>query len=152
MILPHDANLGPDGIFGKDRIERVVGCAIKVRDGVSCRLIEPPSTSHPLRPSRPSNGTDRRAIQGGCMLVHPRRTAHSGDHWTMAGRRLSPYRSRASPKLKLPAFTKFVRSTGCRFRRRHSSILGSKLKRFGPEPFHTNADSRSKTISKNTPC
>jgi hypothetical protein len=34
----------------------------------------------------------------------------------MAGRRLSPYRSRASPGLQLPAFTKFARSFGCRAR------------------------------------
>src|SRR5262249_44014739 len=35
-----------------------------------------------------------------------------------------------------------------RLRRRHSRILGSKLKRFRDEHFHTNADSRSKTVSK----
>jgi hypothetical protein len=98
-------------------IERVVGSATtKVRDGISCRLTEPPWTLRPLRPSRSSNGTDRRAIHGGCRSVRPRRTAQGGDHWTMAGRRLLPYRSRASPRLKLPAFTKFARSYGCRAR------------------------------------
>jgi hypothetical protein len=70
-------------------IERAVRCATKVRDGISCRLIE---TLHPLRPSGSSNGTDRRAIRGGCIPVRPRR--QGGDHWTIAGRRLSPYRSR----------------------------------------------------------
>jgi hypothetical protein len=80
-------------------IERVVGCATsKVRDGISCRLTEPAWTLQPLRPSRSSNGTDRRAIHGGCTPVRVRRPAQGGDHWTMAGRRLSPYRSRASPK------------------------------------------------------
>jgi hypothetical protein len=37
-------------------------------------------------------------------LRYPRR-----DNWTMAGRRLSPYRSRASPRRKLPALTNFAR-------------------------------------------
>ena len=106
-------------------IERVVRCATKVRDGISCRLIEPPWTMHPLRPSRSSNGTDRRAIHGGRMPVRPRRTAQGGDYWTMAGRQLSPYRSRASPRLKLPALTKFVLSSGCRARA-GGSIFGRK--------------------------
>ena len=60
-------------------IERVVRCATKVRDGISCRLIEPPWPMHPLRPSRSSNGNDRRVIHGGCMPVRPRRTAQGGD-------------------------------------------------------------------------
>jgi hypothetical protein len=69
-----------------------------------------------LTARRSSNGTDRRAIHGGCMPVRPRRTAQGGDYWTMAGRQLSPYRSRASPRLKLPALTKFALSSGCRAR------------------------------------
>ena len=92
-------------------IERVVGCATtKVRDGISCRLTEPPWTLQPLRSSRSSNGTDRCAIHGDCTPVRPRRIAQGGDLWTMVGRRSSPYRSRASPRLQLPAFTKFARS------------------------------------------
>jgi hypothetical protein len=119
-------------------IERVVRCATKVRDGISCRLIEPPWTMHPLRPSRSSNGTDRRAIHGGCMPVRPRRTAQGGDYWTMAGRQLSPYRSRASPRLKLPALTKFALSSGCRARA-GGSIFGRKTVPW--RTFRTNADS-----------
>jgi hypothetical protein len=120
-------------------IERVVGCATtKVRDGISCRLTEPSWSLQPLRPSRSSNGTDRRAIHGGCTPVGPRRTAQGGDHWTMAGRRLSPYRSRASPRLQLPAFTKFARSYGCRAR------TGGMVPR---RTSRTNADSRAKPDS-----
>jgi hypothetical protein len=87
-----------------------------VRGGIFCSLIEPPWTLHPLRSSRSSNRTDWRVTHGGCMPVRPRRTARGGDHWTMAGRRLSHYRSRASPRRKLPAFTKFAGSSGCRVR------------------------------------
>lgn len=94
-------------------IEQLVRCANKVRDGISCRLIEPPGTSYPLRPPRSSNGTNRRANHGGYMPPH---TAQGSDPGTMAGRRLSPYRSRASPRLELPALTKFANSTGCRTR------------------------------------
>jgi len=105
-------------------------CAIKVRHGISCALIEPPWSLQPLRPSRSSNGTDRRTICAGSMPDRPWRTAQRGDHWTMAGRRLSPYRSRASPRLKLPAFTKLHDHRLSRSRQRHSRIFGSKLKRF----------------------
>jgi hypothetical protein len=117
-------------------IERVVGCATtKVRDGISCRLTEPPWSLQSLRPSRSSNGTDRRAIHGGCTPVRPRRTAQGGDHWTMAGRRLSPYSSSASPSLQLPAFTKFARSYNCRARA--GGVVPRRTSR-------TNADSRAK--------
>src|SRR5262245_24408282 len=121
--------------FVRGWIERVVGCAIKVRDGVSCRLIEPSCTLHPLGPSRLCNGTDRRAIHGGCMPVRARRTAQCGDQWTMAGGRLSPYRSRASPRLKLPAFTKFARSTGCRAGAGNIHVFWEQAKRFRDELF-----------------
>jgi len=49
-------------------IARVVRCAAKVRNGISCRLSEPSSTLHPLRPS-----------------LH---SALASDNWRMAGRRL----------------------------------------------------------------
>jgi Asparaginase len=50
---------------------------------------------------------------GGCMPVpRPAATLGRGDNWTMADRRLSPHRSRASPTRKLPAFTNFARPTG----------------------------------------
>jgi hypothetical protein len=123
--------------------EWVVQCATKLRNGISCSLIEPPRTLHPSRPSRSSNGTDRCAIHGGYLPVRPRRTAQGGDRWTMAGRRLSPYRSRASPRLKLPA--KLARSSDCRARAgagRHSRIFGSKLSN-SARTFCTNADNRA---------
>ena len=134
-------------------IERVVGCAIKVRDGVSCMLIEPSWTLHPLGPSRPCNGTDQRAIHGGCMPVRARRTAQCGDQWTMAGRRLSPYRSRASPRLNLPAFTKFARSTGCRALAPATHVFWEQAKRFRDELFAQMAIAAPShtTISKTTP-
>jgi hypothetical protein len=74
---------------------RVIQCVTKVRDGIPCRLIEPSSTLQRLRPYRPSNRTDRRAVHGRCVLVPPWPTTLGGDNWAMAGRRLSPYRSRA---------------------------------------------------------
>ena len=86
---------------------RVGRCVTKVRDGIPSRLMEPSSTSHRLRPYRSSNPTDRRAAH--CILVPPCPTTLGGDNWTMADRRLSPYRSRASPKRKLPAFSNFAR-------------------------------------------
>jgi hypothetical protein len=94
-------------------IERIVSCATKVRDGLSCRLSEPPWTAH---------RADRRTIRGGCRPVRPPRIATGGDHEIIAGRRLSPYRSRASPSLKLSAFTRSARSFGCRGPRRLSSL------------------------------
>ena len=75
--------------FVRGWIERIVPCATKVRDGISCRLSEPPWIAHPA---------DRRTIRGGWRPVRPRRIATGGDHGIIAGRRLSPYRSRASPQ------------------------------------------------------
>jgi hypothetical protein len=89
------------GEAGRRSDERVVRCVTKVRDGIPCRFIEPSSTLHPL-PYRPSNLTDWRDPHNGCMPVPPPPTSLRGhDHWTMAGRRLPPYRSRASPRRKL---------------------------------------------------
>ena len=83
-----------------------------VRDGFRCGLIEPSLTLHRLRPYRSSNRTARRDPRSGCMPVpRPPTTLGRGDNWTMADRRLSPYRSRASPTPKLPAFTNFAPST-----------------------------------------
>ena len=87
-------------------IARVVRCVTKVRDGFRCGLIEPSLTLHRLRPYRSSNRTARRDPRSGCTPVpRPPATLGSGDNSTMARRRLSPYRSRASPIPKLPAFT-----------------------------------------------
>ena len=82
-------------------IERVVRCVSMVRDRIPSRLMEPASTLHRLRPYRDSNHTDRRAVHGRCMPVPPWPTAVSV--WTLADRRPSPYRSRASPRRKLPS-------------------------------------------------
>jgi hypothetical protein len=83
-------------------IMRVVRCATKVRDGIPCRPIEPSSTLHPLWPCRSSNRADRRFTQRRCVpgssAAHPSKR-HPLD---LANRRLSPYRSRASPRRKLP--------------------------------------------------
>src|SRR5215470_18068662 len=79
-------------------IARVVPCTTKVRDGIG-KLVEPSSPLHPLRPHRSSNRTDWRDPA----------TTLGGDNWTIAGGRLSAYRSRASPRRKLPAFTNFAR-------------------------------------------
>jgi hypothetical protein len=83
---------------------RVGRCATKVRDGIPCRLIEPSLTLHPLRPYRSSNRADRRFAQRRCVpassAIHPSKR-HPLD---LASRRPSPYRSRASPTSKLPAF------------------------------------------------
>jgi hypothetical protein len=85
-------------------IARVIRFVTKMWDGISCRLIEPSSTLHRLRPYRSSNRTDRGAVHG-----PPWPTTLGGDNWSMARRRLSPYRSRASPRRKLPALTNFAR-------------------------------------------
>jgi len=75
-------------------------------DGFRCGLIEPSLTLHRLRPYRSSNRTARRDPRSGCMPIpRPPTTLGRSDNWTMADRRLSPYRSRASPIPKLPAFT-----------------------------------------------
>jgi hypothetical protein len=90
-------------------IERVVRSVTKVRDGIPSRLVEPSSTFHRLRPYRASNRTDRRAARGRRMPVPPWPTTMGGDNWTMADRRLLPYRSRASPKREPPAFSNSAR-------------------------------------------
>jgi hypothetical protein len=86
-------------------IARVVRCVTKVRDGFRCGLIEPLLTLQRLRPYRSSNRTARRDPRSGCMPVPRPPTTLRRGNWTMADRRLSPYRSRASPTPKLPAFT-----------------------------------------------
>jgi hypothetical protein len=93
-------------------IARVIRCVTKVRDGFRCGLIEPSLTLHQLRPYRSSNRTARCDPRSGWMPVpRPPTGLGRGDNWTMAGRRLSPYHSRASPTRELPAFTNFARPT-----------------------------------------
>jgi hypothetical protein len=93
-------------------IARVVRCVTKLRDGFRCGLIEPSLTLYRLRPYRSSNRTARRDPRSGYTPVpRPPTTLGRRDNWTMAGRRLPPYRSRASPTRELPAFTNFARAT-----------------------------------------
>ena len=108
-IGPGEAGRRSDQLLALVRgwIERIVPCAAKVRDGISCGLSEPPWTAH---------RADRRTIRGGCRPVHARRIATGGDQGIIAGRRLSPYRSKASPSVKPSAFTRSARSSGRRGR------------------------------------
>ena len=93
-------------------IARVVRRVTNVRDGFRCGLIEPSLILHRLPPYRFSNRTAGRDPRSGCMPVpRPPTTLGRGDKWIMAGRRLSLYRSRASPTRKLLAFTNFARPT-----------------------------------------
>jgi hypothetical protein len=94
--------------------ERVARRSTKLRDGISGGLLESSWTSHLLWPSGTSNRTDQRAIHGVYTPVDLRDTTKRGDHSTTAGRRLSPYHSRASPRLKLPAPAQSARSRSCR--------------------------------------
>jgi hypothetical protein len=98
-------------------IARVVGCVTKVRDGIPCGLIEP---SHQLPPYRSCYRTDRRAVHGRCVPIPPWPTTLGAGNWSMAARRLSPYRSRASPRRKLPAFANFARPSLLRARAKPS--------------------------------
>jgi hypothetical protein len=97
----------------RPRLDRA-SCPVRHQggDGFRCGLIEPSLTLHRLRPYRSSNRTARRDPRIDCMPIpRPPTTLDRGDNWTMAGRRLSPYRSRASPTSKLRAFTNFARPT-----------------------------------------
>jgi hypothetical protein len=104
-------------------LERMVRCATKLGARISCRFIQPQRTLHLLRTSRSTNRPDGRAIRGRYVPVRPRHSAQDGEHWTMAGRRHCPYRSRASPRLRRPTFAKSARSSGCRSQHRHSNCL-----------------------------
>jgi len=85
--------------------ELVVRCVTKVRDRIPCGFIERSSTLHPMPPYRSSNLTDWRDSHNGSIPVPPPPTTLGGRaHWTMTGRPLSPYRSRASPRRKPQAF------------------------------------------------
>jgi len=75
--------------------------ATKVRDGIPCRLIEPSSTLHPLWPYHSSNRADRRFTQRRCVPGSSAVKPSNRPPFDLASRRLSPYRSRASPGRKL---------------------------------------------------
>jgi hypothetical protein len=105
-------------------IELVVRCVTKVRNGIACGFIERSSTLHPVPPYRCSNLTDWREPHNGSTPVPPPLSALGNrTHWTMAGRRLSPYRSRASPRRKPPAFKNFARPTAIARMRQASRVL-----------------------------
>ena len=91
---------------------------------IPCGFIERSLTLHPVPPYRSSNLTDWRDPHNGSTPVPPPPTA-LGDrtHWTMAGRRLSPYRSRASPRRKPPSFKNFARPTAIARMRQASRVL-----------------------------
>jgi hypothetical protein len=74
-------------------IARHVRRVTKVRDSIPGRLVELLSTLHSLRAYRSSN----------CAVWRDPSTTPGDSNWTMAGRRLSAYRSRASPR-RMPAF------------------------------------------------
>ena len=76
---------------------RVGRRATKVRDGIPCRPIEPSSTLHPLWPHRSSNRADRRFAQRRCVPGSSAVHTSNRHPLDLASRRLSPYRSRASP-------------------------------------------------------
>jgi hypothetical protein len=78
----------------------------------------------PVPPYRSSNLTDWCDPHNGSTPVPPPPTT-LGDrtHWTMAGRRLSPYRSRASPRRKPPAFKNFAQPTAIARMRQASRVL-----------------------------
>src|SRR5215472_13170267 len=120
--------------------ELVVRCVTKVRNGIPCGFIERSSTLHPVPPYRSSNLTDWCDPHNGSTPVPPPPTA-LGDrtHWTMAGRRLSPYRSRASPRRKPPAFKNFARPTAIARMRQASRVLWGDIRHVCHEP------TRSKT-------
>jgi hypothetical protein len=116
--------------FVRGWIMRVGRCATKVRDGIPRRFIEPSSTLHPLWKYRSSNRADRRVAQRRCVpgssAVHPSKRRPLD----LASRRLSPYRSRASPRRKLPSIREL--HTIIRYRAQsqadHNSFTGIALR------------------------
>jgi hypothetical protein len=93
-------------------------CSRPRLDRASCQVRHQGAGWHPLQAYRAiapiaaislflSYG--RRAVHGRCVAIPPWPTTLAAGNWSMAARRLSPYRSRASPSWKLPAFTNFAR-------------------------------------------
>jgi hypothetical protein len=116
-------------------LERMARCSTKLRDSIFGGLLEPPWTLHLWRPSRTSIGTHHRAAHES-IPVDPRRTFNGS---ATTNRRLSPYRSRAPPGLKVSVSAKSARSYSCRaYNRQHT--LSNRL----APAFRTIADSRSK--------
>jgi hypothetical protein len=101
--------------------ERIARCCAKVRDSIFGGLIEPPWILHLWWPTRTS--TDHRATRG-YIPVNPRCNLKGSAYSTKTDRRLSPYRSRASPRTEAAGIAEICRIPGCRaYERRHTVIL-----------------------------
>jgi hypothetical protein len=92
-------------------IMRVGRCATKVRNGIPGRLI---ASSHRLPPYRSSNRADRRFAQSRCVNGSSAADPSKRHPLDLASRRLSPYRSRASPRRKLPGIRELHTIIRCR--------------------------------------
>ena len=88
--------------------ERIARCCAKVRDS---GLIESPWILHLWWPTRTS--TDHRATRG-YIPVNPRCNLKGSAYSTKTDRRLSPYRSRASPRTEAAGIAEICRIPGCR--------------------------------------
>jgi hypothetical protein len=111
-------------------IMRVGRCATKVRDGIPCGLVEPSSTLHPLWPYRSSNRADRRVAQRRCVAGSSTVRRSKRHPLDLASRRLSPYRSRASPRRKLPSIREL--HTFIRYRARRAKRTTIPLRSIAP--------------------
>ena len=101
-------------------IEQVVWCVTTVLDGIPSRFIQSSSTLLLLPPCRSSNLTDWRDLHSGGRPIPPPATTLGGDHRPITGRRLLPYRSRASPRRKLTVFKILARLTAAAWTRQAS--------------------------------
>ena len=101
----------PDAARISHQLVTLICCGWIYRMGRrAAKLWEAPSCLHPSRRSSHARDlTDRRAIHCGRILVRPPRTVRNGAHWMTVGVRTLPYRSRASPAPKLPAFMNLAR-------------------------------------------
>ena len=122
-------------LLSRPRMDRA-SCPVRYEgaEWLPLRVFERSSTLHPVPPYRSSNLTDWRDPDNGSTRVPPPPTA-LGDrtHWTMAGRRLSPYRSRASPRRKPPAFKNFARPTAIARMHQASRVLWGDILHVGHE-------------------
>jgi len=125
--LPLVRSVSAKQVVVRGWIMRVGRCATKVRDGIPCGLIEASSTLHPLWPCRSSNRADRCFTQRRCVPGSSAAHLSKRHSLDLASRPLSPYRSRASPRRKLPG----IRHTIIRYRAQsqadHNSFMAIAL-------------------------